>query len=118
MQIKTGDIFQLGDHRLTCGDAKDPALIKKLISDERVSLILSDPPYGVAYVEGKAGLTKIRSTKKIANDHNQTEEVYRQFTREWLEVIKPYLSKKNSFYIFNCKIRKRRFEKRHGTRCR
>jgi DNA modification methylase len=102
MQIKVGDVFQLGDHRLLCGDAKDLALIKRLISDDRISLILSDPPYGVGYVEGKADLTKIkRGSKKIANDHNQTEEAYRQFTKDWLEVVKPYLAKKNSFYIFN-----------------
>lgn len=101
MQIKIGDVFQLGDHRLACGDAKDSALLKRLILDDRISLLLTDPPYGVAYVEGKAKLTKIKSNKKIANDHNQTEEVYRHFMKEWLEVIKPYLAKKNSFYIFN-----------------
>lgn len=101
MQIKIGDVFQLGDHRLACGDAKDAALLKKLILDDRISLLLTDPPYGVAYVEGKAELTKIKSSKKIANDHNQTENAYRHFTQEWLEVVKPYLVKKNSFYIFN-----------------
>lgn len=102
MQIKIGDVFQLGDHRLVCGDAKDPAVIKKLILDDRISLLLTDPPYGVAYVEGKADLTKIKkNNKKIANDHNQTENVYRQFTNDWLSVVKPYLARKNSFYIFN-----------------
>lgn len=102
MQIKIGDIFQLGEHRLACGDAKDPALLKGLICDDRISLLLTDPPYGVSYVEGKADLTKIKKrNKKIANDHSQTEEVYRQFTNDWLSVTKPYLSLKNSFYIFN-----------------
>ncbi|QQS38801.1 site-specific DNA-methyltransferase [Candidatus Woesebacteria bacterium] len=101
MQIKIGDVLQLGDHRLACGDAKDSALLKRLILDDRISLLLTDPPYGVAYVEGKAELTEIKSNKKIANDHNQTEGTYRHFTKEWLEAIKPYLAKKNSFYIFN-----------------
>lgn len=95
-------MFQLGDHRLACGDAKDTALLKRLILDDRISLLLTDPPYGVSYVEGKSELTKIKkNNKKIANDHNQTEEAYRHFTKEWLEVIKPYLAKKNSFYVFN-----------------
>ena len=102
MQIKTGDMFQLDEHRLACGDAKDTALVKRLILDDRISLLLTDPPYGVSYVEGKSELTKIKkSNKKIANDHTQTEKVYRHFTKEWLEVIKPYLTKKNSFYVFN-----------------
>lgn len=102
MQIKIGGLFQLGEHRLLCGDAKDASNIKKLIGDDRVSLVLTDPPYGVAYVEGKADLTNIKKhSKKIMNDHNQTEDAYRQFTKNWIEVIKPYLSRKNSFYIFN-----------------
>lgn len=101
MQIKTGDVFQLGDHRLLCGDAKDHEQIKKLISDDRISLILSDPPYGVSYVESKADLVKVKKNKKIANDHDQSHDEYRNFTSDWLSTIKPYLSKKNSFYIFN-----------------
>jgi site-specific DNA-methyltransferase (adenine-specific) len=102
MQITIRDVFQLGDHRLLCGDAKDMALIKRLIRDNRVSLVLTDPPYGVAYVEGKADLTNIKKhSKKIINDHTQTEDVYRQFSKDWIDVIKPYLSRKNSFYIFN-----------------
>jgi DNA modification methylase len=102
MQIKIGEVFQLGEHRLVCGDAKDTALVKKLILDDRISLLLTDPPYGVSYVEGKADLTKIKkNNKKIANDHDQTEKAYRQFTSDWLSVMKPYLARKNSFYIFN-----------------
>lgn len=102
MQIKAGDIFQFGEHRLACGDAKDAGLIKNLVCDDRISLILTDPPYGVAYVEGKADFTKIKKNhKKIANDHNQTEEAYRKFTKDWLSAAKPYLARKNSFYIFN-----------------
>lgn len=101
MQIKIGDVFQLGDHRLACGDAKDSTLLKKIILDDRISLLLTDPPYGVSYVEGKADLVKVKKNKKIANDHDQSNEEYRNFTSEWLSVAKPYLSKKNSFYIFN-----------------
>ncbi len=60
MQITTGDLFQLGEHRLLCGDAKDHSTIKRLIGDDHIALICTDPPYGVAYVEGKAELTKIK----------------------------------------------------------
>jgi len=100
--IKSGQIYKLGEHLLACGDAKDQALLKRLVLTDRISLILTDPPYGVAYVEGKAHLTKIKKQSKIiANDHEQTEEAYRLFTKEWLGAVKPYLSKKNSLYIFN-----------------
>lgn len=101
MLVKYGDLFQLGSHRLICGDAKDPKIVKRLIGDERIKLVLTDPPYGVGYVENKAGISKIRKRKTIINDHEQSEDEYRRFTKEWTEVVKPYLSRKNSFYIFN-----------------
>lgn len=100
--IKPGDIFELGQHRLVCGDIHDKDLLKKLIQDERVSCILSDPPFGVAYVESKSGFKqKLGCEKIIANDHIQSEEEYETFSIGWLNNIKPYLAKKNSVYIFN-----------------
>lgn len=56
---KTGDIWQLGNHRLLCGDATDSACYSKLIGDEMVDMLFTDPPYNVDY-QGTAG--------KIAND--------------------------------------------------
>lgn len=101
MLIKYGDLFELGTHRLIMGDAKDPEIIKLLVGNEQIKLVLTDPPYGVGYVENKSGISQIKKQKAILNDHEQSEEEYRQFTREWIEIIKPYLSRKNSFYIFN-----------------
>lgn len=49
---KTGEVYQLGNHRLICGDATDPEVYKKLLGDTKVDLIFTDPPYNVAY-EGK-----------------------------------------------------------------
>ena len=56
---KTGDIWQLGNHRLLCGDATDSACYSKLFGDEMVDMLFTDPPYNVDY-QGTAG--------KIAND--------------------------------------------------
>jgi DNA modification methylase len=100
--IHTGDLFQLGKHRLICGDAKDISIVAKLLGTDRISLILTDPPYGVAYVESKSDFgPKLGKNKVIANDHAQSEEEYARFTTEWLQVVKPYLGKKNATYIFN-----------------
>ncbi len=100
--ISPGDVFTLGVHRLICGDATDPAVIAKLVGDAKVDLILSDPPYGVAVVEGKKGFGDHTSSHKvIAGDHLQSDADYRKFTKDWLEAVKPYLSKKNSIYVFN-----------------
>ena len=53
--IKTGDIYQLGDHRLLCGNASD---VPERLFDSKVRMICTDPPYGVAYVENKKHLNK------------------------------------------------------------
>jgi DNA modification methylase len=43
--IKSGDIFQLGDHRLTCGDARNPNHVARLFGTDRASMLFTSPPY-------------------------------------------------------------------------
>lgn len=44
---KLGDIYELWNHRLICGDSRDPEVLKKLIWEEKTSFIYSDPPYNI-----------------------------------------------------------------------
>ena len=99
--IKTGTIWQLGEHRLACGDCRDKKLIARLIDKEKINLICADVPYGVAVVESKHSFKTLAKDKEIANDQLQTDEEYRAFNREWLGVVSPFLAQKNSCYIFN-----------------
>jgi DNA modification methylase len=100
--IQPGDVFLLGSHRLIYGDAGDQSIIAKLIGSAKVDLILVDPPFGVAVVEGKKGFANHTANHKvILNDHLQSDAEYRAFTKTWLETIKPHLATKNSIYVFN-----------------
>lgn len=45
-----GDLWQLGEHRLLVGDATDKTNIEKLVAGEKLDLLMTDPPYGIAYV--------------------------------------------------------------------
>ena len=100
--VKPGDIFALGEHRLACGDAKDQALVTKLVGAEKISVILTDPPYGIDYVTSKQGIADhLSKPKSILNDHEQSDTEYAAFTCDWLSAVKPHLTKKNAFYIFN-----------------
>lgn len=100
--ITIGSMFQLGRHRLLVGDARDPKAVERLIGKDRVNLVLSDPPYGVAYVEGKEHFTKRAETHRaIENDHEQTEAEYGKFTEEWMGAVRPFLAEKNACYVFN-----------------
>lgn len=58
-----GDLWALGPHRLLCGDAGDPASYARLLGEERVDLLWTDPPYGVGY-EGGPGTPR----RRIMND--------------------------------------------------
>jgi DNA modification methylase len=49
---RPGEIYELGVHRLACGDATDPVLVAELLAGERPFLLASDPPYGVGVDHG------------------------------------------------------------------
>jgi DNA modification methylase len=51
-RTKFGDVYQLGDHRLVCGDSTKPEHIAILMAGEKADMVWTDPPYNVAY-EGK-----------------------------------------------------------------
>jgi len=46
---RPGEVYQLGPHRLICGDSADPEVWKRLLGDEQVDTIQTDPPYGINY---------------------------------------------------------------------
>lgn len=100
-QKSSVSIWQLGDHRLAQGDCRDAKLLKKLLGDERINVLCTDPPYGVAVAESKRNFRTLTKDKDIIGDQLQSDGEYRQFSKEWLEALVPYLAKKNSAYIFN-----------------
>lgn len=53
---KVGDVWELGEHRLLCGDSTDVAAVEDMMDGDLVDCIWTDPPYGVNYVGG-TGLT-------------------------------------------------------------
>lgn len=65
---KKGDIFILGRHKLMCGDSTISDDVKKLVDDNRIDMIFTDPPYNVDYV-GANGMT-------IQNDKQKDEDFY------------------------------------------
>lgn len=77
MIIQTGDLIVLGDHLLLCGDSTQPADVQSILHGKSVQLLLTDPPYGIGYIEGKMDFAQsLGKPKAIKNDHVQSEVEY------------------------------------------
>lgn len=47
--VQSGQLWQLGEHRLICGDCTDSAVVARVLNGEKPALMVTDPPYGVNY---------------------------------------------------------------------
>lgn len=91
---KLGDIYQLGRHRLMCGDSTSIENVKELTGGELVDMLLTDPPYNVAY-EGK---TKDKLT--IKND-SMEDTAFRTFLRDAFTAANEVMKAGAVFYIWH-----------------
>lgn len=69
---KTGDVIELGDHRLVCGDSTKPETFAALMQGEKADIIITDPPYGVSY---EGGSKSAEPRKKIESDDKTGQEL-------------------------------------------
>lgn len=90
---KLGHVYQLGRHRLMCGDSTNPEMVKKLLGGVQADLLLTDPPYNVGY-EGKQ-----KSKMTIKNDRQEDDEFYK-FLFNAFSAAKDNLKQGSSFYIW------------------
>ena len=88
---KPGDVYQLGRHRLMCGDSTNAADVAKLMDGTLADMLLTDPPYNVAY-EGGAGT--------IMND-SMEDAAFRQFLRDAFACADSVMKPGAAFYIWH-----------------
>lgn len=72
---KEGDIWQLGKHRVICGDCTDVFNIEKLMENKKADMVFTDPPYGIDYSGGRTQVIKNRDYGKIENDNLSGQEL-------------------------------------------
>lgn len=92
--VEYGDIYQLGRHRLMCGDSTSAGDMKELVNGEKIDLYVTDPPYNVAY-EGKT-----EEAMTIQND-SMDDASFRKFLRDAFEVADQHLKPGGAFYIWH-----------------
>ncbi len=79
-KTKSGDIIQLGSHRLICGDSTKPETLQKLLGNERASMIFSDPIYNIS-VDYNGGIGGKQQYGGTVNDTKSDDE-YKEFLRK------------------------------------
>lgn len=88
---KAGDLWQLGEHRLVCGDSTKPETYALLMNGKQVNLVVTDPPYNVNY-EGSAG--------KIKND-SMDEAKFEMFLLDAYTQMASAMADDASIYVFH-----------------
>jgi DNA modification methylase len=91
-KAKLGQIIQMGQHRIICGDSTDPRTYQQLMGDDQADAVWTDPPYNVGYVGG----TEDQLT--IAGDR-QEEMEFEAFLRRFFACAFTYTKKGGAIYV-------------------
>ena len=90
--VERGDVWQVGRHRLMCGDATSAEDVATLMDGKKANLIITDPPYNVAF-ESSDGLS-------IKNDKMENDKFY-EFLLAAFKNMAEHLEKGGSAYVFH-----------------
>ena len=88
---RSGDIWELGFHRLLCGDSTNASDVQKLMDGEKADMVMTDPPYNVAISNSK-GMT-------IENDDMEAA-AFQEFLDKAFKNMNAVLKEGGSFYVW------------------
>ena len=92
-----GDIWLLGNHRIMCGDSTSIDAVEKLMDGQKASLVVTDPPWNVAYGKNLANNAQGYKPREILNDNFKT-------TKEWDDFLHGVMSCINAVTLPGCPI--------------
>jgi DNA modification methylase len=94
---KLGDVYILGDHRLMCGDSTSIDAVEKMMDGDKASLVVTDPPWNVAYGTNLANNAQGYKQRTIMNDNFKT-------TQEWEDFLSGFMGNIIAFTMKGCPI--------------
>ncbi len=80
-RCKNGDLWQLGGHRLICGDSQDSAVVEELINKESAAMVFTDPPYNVQINGHVGGKASIKHSEFAMASGEMTREEFTKFLK-------------------------------------
>lgn len=102
-KTQLGDIYQLGRHRLVCGDSTDSSVMMRLMNGERADMVFTDPPYGVSIGDKNKTLNSVqpsgRCTANIENDTLDSEELYKILVKAFTNLRENGAAEHCSYYV-------------------
>lgn len=96
---KDGDIWQLGKHRVICGDSTKAETYSTLLGEDKVNLVCTDPPY----------LVKLNSTSGTIKNDDLNDEEGLKFLKEAFSCMHDSMAKDASIYVFYATAKARVF---------
>lgn len=87
-KAKLGDIYQLGNHRLMCGDSTSEEDVAKLMNDVKADMVFTDPPYGMK-----------KENDGVTNDNLNYDDLL-EFNKKWIPITFNNLKDNGSWYCW------------------
>ena len=87
-RCKLGNVWQLGEHRLICGDSTDVAVVDRLMDGVKADLVFTDPPYGMK-----------KESEGVLNDNLNYDDLL-DFNRQWIPLTFGALKDNGSWYCW------------------
>ena len=85
---KMGDIWQLGNHRLVCGDSTNAEIVKKLMNGKTADCVFTDPPYGMK-----------KESDGVLNDNLNYDDLL-EFNKKWIPLTFEHLKDMGGWYCW------------------
>lgn len=87
-KAKLGDVYQLGNHRLMCGDSTKIEDVEKLMNGKKADMVFTDPPYGMK-----------KENDGVANDNLNYDDLL-EFNKKWIPLSFDVLKDKSAWYCW------------------